>query len=387
MKVRHAIVIVLSFALAASTFGVMAAAPASAANVSRWYFTNRLVGGVAEYEGDFGSSADGDFYVGDWNGDGFDDLARRNGSEFKLLDLVDASERTVAFGRADDEIFVGDFDGDGIDTLALRRGNRFTVRNDLGSSGRDSEIAFGRAADEIFVGDFDGNGTDTFAVRRGNVFYVRNSVSTGAADIVFGYGRAGDQILIGDWNGTRVDTFAVRRANQIFVRNDFRTAPAHFSFGFGSSTDALFPGDWNGDGVDTFAVRRALTGVNALPAPTPSAGETQSAEAHSHALLNQLRGAAGLSGLTVDPTLTQFARNWSATMAATGFSHSGGPYGENIAYIGSPNSGVQEAAATFHQMWADSAGHYANMVNAGYTRVGIGFFRNGSGWWATHVFT
>ncbi len=387
MKGRHAIVIVLSFALAASTFGVIAAAPASAANVSRWYFTNRLIGGVAESEGDFGSSADRDFYVGDWNGDGFDDLARRNGSEFELLDLVDTSVRTVSFGGADDEIFVGDFDGDGIDTLALRRGNRFTVRNDLGSSRRDSEIAFGKAGDQIFVGDFDGNGTDTFAVRRGNVFYVRNSVSTGAADIVFGYGRAGDQILVGDWNGTRVDTFAVRRTNQIFVRNDFRTAAAHFSFGFGSSTDELFPGDWNGDGVDTFAVRRALTGVSGLPTPTPSSGEIQAAEAHNHALLNQIRGAVGGSGLTLDPTMAQFARNWSASMAATGFGHSGGPYTENIAHIGSPDASGQDVAATFHQMWADSSGHYANMVNAGYTHVGIGFFRNSSGWWATQVFT
>ena len=81
-----------------------------------------------------------------------------------------------------------------------------------------------------------------------------------------------------------------------------------------------------------------------------------------------------------------FARNWSATMAVSGFRHSGGPYAENIAYIGSSNLGGQEAAATLHQMWVDSSGHYANMVNAGYTRVGIGFFRNGSGWWATQVF-
>ena len=47
--------------------------------VSRWYFTNSLTGGVADFELTFGSPTEADFYVGDWNGNGIDDLAYRRG--------------------------------------------------------------------------------------------------------------------------------------------------------------------------------------------------------------------------------------------------------------------------------------------------------------------
>ena len=231
--------------------------------VSRWFFTNNLTGGAADFELTFGSPTDADFYVGDWDGNGIDDLAYRRGKTFTLMDLPTRRTTVISYGKPGDEVFVGDWDGNGTDTFAVRRGNIFYVKNSIASGNADVIIGYGRAGDEVFVGDWDSNGTDTFAVRRGNVFHVRNSVTTGVADVVFGYGRAADQVLVGDWNGDNIDSFAVRRGKEIFIRNDFATAPAEFSFAFGKATDELYPGDWNGDNIDTFAVRR-LTQATAV---------------------------------------------------------------------------------------------------------------------------
>ena len=231
---------------------------------SRFFFTNVLRGGAASAEITFGKGAGDEFFVGDFDGDGVDDLAKREiGSNvFTIRDLdgvAAAADTTVGYGRPGDQVFVGDWDGNGTDTFAVRRGNQFFVKNSISPGPADMVIGYGKAADEVFVGDWDADGDDTFAVRRGNVFFVRNTVTTGPADNMFGYGRAADVVLVGDWDANGSDTFAVRRGNVIFVRNDFLTAPAEFSFGFGRAADELFPGDWNNDGLDTFAVRRIVS--------------------------------------------------------------------------------------------------------------------------------
>ena len=228
---------------------------------SKWFFTNTLQGGAASATTVFGKGAGDEFFVGDFDGNGIDDLAKRayGSNVFTIRDLTgvaSAADTTVGYGKPGDEVFVGDWDGNGTDTFAVRRGNQFFVKNSVAPGPADVVIGYGKAGDEVFVGDWDADGDDTFAVRRGNVFYARNSVTTGVADEVFGYGRAADRVLVGDWDANGSDTFAVRRGNIIFVRNDFLTAPAEFSFGFGKASDELFPGDWNNDNLDTFAVRR-----------------------------------------------------------------------------------------------------------------------------------
>jgi uncharacterized protein YkwD len=73
-------------------------------------------------------------------------------------------------------------------------------------------------------------------------------------------------------------------------------------------------------------------------------------------------------------------------MASSGFGHSGGPYGENVAWTSDTSLGPEAAAAHFNGRWVNSPGHYANMINARYTEVGIGLYRSAGGWYATHVF-
>ena len=68
--------------------------------------------------------------------------------------------------------------------------------------------------------------------------------------------------------------------------------------------------------------------------------------------------------------------------------HSNLPYGENIAWWSAGQASPEAAAELMHDLWVGSAGHYGNMTNAGYTSMGVGFWRSDSGGWhATHVFS
>ncbi|MDX6200026.1 MAG: hypothetical protein QOJ79_3177 [Actinomycetota bacterium] len=108
------------------------------------------------------------------------------------------------------------------------------------------------------------------------------------------------------------------------------------------------------------------------------------------ALVNAQRTAHGLRPLIVSPCATHFAAPWSTHMAATSslVHQSLTPImrcpartaGENIAY----------GAVTADQMmnmWMNSPGHRANILNPGFTRIGVGAVRTSSGrWWATQDF-
>ncbi len=223
---------------------------------NRIFVTNVIASGPAEYDFGFGKAFE-EIFTGDWNGNGRDGFARRDGRTIVEVDERGNPIRTIAYGATTDTLYrVGDWNGDGTDTFAVQRGNVFYTTNSPTGGPGPAPIGYGKAGDEVFVGDWNGNGQDTFAVRRGNIFYVRNSVTTGPADIVFGYGRRGDEVLIGDWNNDGIDTFAVRRGNVIYIRNDFVSGVAQTTIGYGKASDTLLVGDWNGDNIDTFAVQR-----------------------------------------------------------------------------------------------------------------------------------
>jgi hypothetical protein len=110
------------------------------------------------------------------------------------------------------------------------------------------------------------------------------------------------------------------------------------------------------------------------------------AVAQSLALLNQLRSAHGVGAVTLDPAMSASARAWSQEMARSGFRHSSLGFAENIAWHSRSSMSPVEAATTMHDMWVNSPGHFRNMIDPRWTRVGIGFFVDGGGWNGTHVF-
>lgn len=201
---------------------------------------------------------DSTILAGDWNGDGVDGVARRDGNLYGFRNELTTGQasRTIAYGRADDESYVGDWDGNRTDTFAVRRGNVFYIKNSMSSGVADDVIMYGDPGDQVLIGDWDGDGKDTLAVRRGATYYFRNSMTSGVADHVIVYGHADDQVLVGDWDGDGKDSLAVRRGNIYYVRNSLRGGAADVVQPYGRATDAVLTGDWNGDRLDTLAAVR-----------------------------------------------------------------------------------------------------------------------------------
>ena len=120
-------------------------------------------------------------------------------------------------------------------------------------------------------------------------------------------------------------------------------------------------------------------------APTQAPGDP--AGVRSLALLNQLRAAHGAGPVTYDADMSAEAMAWSQEMSRSGFRHSNLGYAENIAWHSQGAMSPDQAASTLNDMWVNSPGHFNNLINPRWTRVGIGLHVDGSGWWGTHVFT
>jgi uncharacterized protein YkwD len=138
----------------------------------------------------------------------------------------------------------------------------------------------------------------------------------------------------------------------------------------------------------TFADARtyAFSPSTATPKCTPAtASKTDVMAADLFHRLNDERAARSIPPLTWDPTLGNYAEVWSVNMAGNGFRHSAignllGPYnfvGENIA-AGSAGT----TAGSLHDAWMHSDGHRQNILNPGFTHVGVGVYCsvNGSMW-------
>ena len=234
-----------------------------------WYLTDAVAGYPQLLVSPFPfGPATTDIYLGDWDGDGIDTPAYREGNVFHLggADHGPLPVRSVAYGQPGDVVYVGDWDGDGTDTFAVRRGNEFFVSDTLDGGEADVRFWYGKLDDEVFVGDWDGDGTDTIAVRRGNAWHVRDTLTSGNATLVFWYGRPGEPVLVGDWDGDGRDTPAIRRGTQVHVRNTLTTGNATSVTVFAMDDEPVIVGDWDGDGKDTLGIYETWTvGHRAAP--------------------------------------------------------------------------------------------------------------------------
>jgi uncharacterized protein YkwD len=131
-------------------------------------------------------------------------------------------------------------------------------------------------------------------------------------------------------------------------------------------------------------------------ASAPSSGAS-AAEAAVVDIVNEERARAGCPSVRGEAALHDLARRHSADMAARGyFDHTdpdgrtpwdraeaagiSGVGGENIA-MGAPD------ARSVMDMWMDSPGHRANILNCDFTRIGVGRYDgSGGGPWWTQVF-
>jgi len=92
---------------------------------------------------------------------------------------------------------------------------------------------------------------------------------------------------------------------------------------------------------------------------------------------NSQRVRHGLRPLRVDAHLVRSARRHTAWMTnSNSLTHTSQPVGENIAM-------GQSSSAEVINSWMNSSGHRANILNPGYTRIGVAAYvtRGGTIYW------
>lgn len=126
----------------------------------------------------------------------------------------------------------------------------------------------------------------------------------------------------------------------------------------------------------------------AAPEAAPPASPAEAVPAiedRVFALANEARAAAGLTPLERMGELDAVARGWSTTLATQGRDLEHNPdytaqipagwsaAGENVAWMGDTRVvPADDVAGTIHQGWMDSPGHRENLLDPGYTRIGVG---------------
>ena len=135
--------------------------------------------------------------------------------------------------------------------------------------------------------------------------------------------------------------------------------------------------------------------VLAPPPPAQAAPSRSSFEACLLEGVNDARAAAGRAPVQMAQDLVPQVRDWSEWMRFNDFEHMSSSrrdqilpsswtiWAENIAWHGNPNLPDCDAV---HQMWMNSPGHRANILNASMRFVAIGTYQDSSGWWATQLF-
>ena len=108
-------------------------------------------------------------------------------------------------------------------------------------------------------------------------------------------------------------------------------------------------------------------------------------------LVNEIRGAYGLNPLTANWELSRIARYKSEDMSNNRyFSHTSPTYGTPFQMIKAFGLSYRTAGETIAygyrtpaavvDGWMNSSGHRANILNASYTQIGVGYCASGNYW-------
>lgn len=181
-----------------------------------------------------------------------------------------ATDASFVFGETGASILVGDWDGDGVDEIAVRRDisglGKFFFNDNSDPGPADASFVIGETAATPVVGDWDGDGDDNVGVRRdvsgtGKFFLDIDGDST--ADIDFVLGADTDAPVVGNWDGNATDNIGIVRTIggglRWFLSDDAGAVTSNFAFG--SAGDTPIVGDWDGDGDDNVGVVRDVGGV------------------------------------------------------------------------------------------------------------------------------
>jgi len=125
---------------------------------------------------------------------------------------------------------------------------------------------------------------------------------------------------------------------------------------------------------------------------TAAGAAIDSAEAEMIRLVNDLRARVGVAPLAPNAAVGVVARRWSQTMCETGdFQHNpffSEQYPVGVSRLPGENIATARGTRQAFDALVDSPGHYANMVRAGFTSIGVGVAIGANGtMWFTQNFS
>ncbi len=235
--------------------------------------------------------------VGDWDGDGDDNIGIHRGNQFFLDATGDgkfnSGDVTRTFGNVGDTPIAGDWNGDGKDEIGVHRANMFFLDTNANGSfdAGDSAFRFGINGDIPIIGDWNGDGTDDIGIHRGNLFYLdfTGNGTFNAGDKTFRFGILGDTPITGDWNGDGKDDIGVHRGNLFYTDDsgDGAFGAGDKTFRFGNATDTPLIGNWP-----------ATTPLQAAAGPAVNTSTQRLTESQLAPIVTAAIDLLGNSGLT-----------------------------------------------------------------------------------------
>jgi CSLREA domain-containing protein len=213
--------------------------------------------------------------VGDFNGDGKQDLATANQNSDNAS--VALGNGAGGFGAATNfpvgtnprSVTVGDFNGDGRQDLAVANSNSNNVSillgNGAGSFSAANNFSVGSSPSTVAVGDFNGDGKqDLVAANASSANSVSILLGDGAGSFSaatdFGVGSFPFSVAVGDFNGDGKQDLATANGGtftvSVLLGNGTGGFGAATNFTVGSGPNSVVVGDFNGDGKQDLAAGR-----------------------------------------------------------------------------------------------------------------------------------
>jgi uncharacterized protein YkwD len=348
-----------------------------------------------EFEGqfyDFGiaTTAADSFFYRDLNAAQAAELSSSSGLDVIVLlagddAATDDSSSRIYFGNTGNDTIDG---ADGNDTIAAGQGNDSVI------GGNGDDVLAGNLGSDTISG---GLGNDVVFGGQGN-----DAIDGGSGSDLLS-GDLGDDTLTGGsgfdvlTGGDGRDRFVLEVGNNLDTITDFISGvdilqlPAGVSFGdltFSTTSGNTLIQTTSGESIALLQgiAPATISAANFVTAgeAAPTATTLDAFEAEVLALTNQFRQSNGVGTLAANANLSQAAETHSQNMADLDFfSHNGQDgssssdraiaAGYDSSFVGENISAGYSTPASVVQGWIDSPGHRANLLNASYTKLGVGY--------------
>jgi uncharacterized protein (UPF0548 family) len=214
--------------------------------------------------------------VGDFNGDGKQDLAVANASSGNVSVLLGSGKGTFqnavnySTGLAPYSVAVGEFNGDGKQDLAVATflGDvSVLLGNGNGTFQNAVNYAAGVDIRSVAVGDFNGDGKQDLVVANSNSANISVLLGNGdgsfASAVNYATGPGPFSVAVGDFNGDGKQDLAVANSNSanvsVLLGNGDGTFQSAVNYNANNGPVSVAVGDFNGDGKLDLATANAST--------------------------------------------------------------------------------------------------------------------------------